>query len=178
MQTHSRPQRPLGLTLAILLCVLFFSVLPMMQAIPILWVNYHFNTTVQARLVDNPYDPYFVGMSLPGVNIAPLVVAVLFLVVAVLALRGRPRGIRYILLISVLAVAAINIIGNIQASLAAVDLSKGFDSSTLPRGQIDWQSVGFNIFVTLYTVWYINRAPARAFYDQAVAVTTPPQQSA
>jgi hypothetical protein len=114
------------------------------------------------------FSPYFSGSNVTNFDNSGLiilgVIGVTFFVICVLAWVGRPRWIRYALLFSVLSMDiffGVTILGSMLTSSSA---SQGMTSGD---GIIRSSQVGYvllAILATLYLVWYINRAPARAFY--------------
>ncbi len=88
--------------------------------------------------------------------------ALLYVGVAVMAWRGRPAWARYVISVSVVLLwlygAVLRLLQERTFSAAG-----GLSSD----GVLRWlQSIDFVVsaLVVVYVVWYMNRAPARAFY--------------
>ena len=87
-----------------------------------------------------------------------------FLVVSVLAWRGKPRRIRLIFVISVILITLM-VIGLTALSLGTPKtLAQGLDSSADLDNTLLRTRAVVSILVALYVIWYVNRGPARAFY--------------
>jgi hypothetical protein len=168
---NRRPGRPLGLSLAILASALLFSVLPLMQV--------GFALSVQARFAglgeaefnfpgEQTREPIASGVSMDGVDTVALLVqggvSLLFLMIAVLAWIGRPGWIRYILLGSVLILAGLSLVVLLVQLRTPPSLDGGLTSADDLGRNLRWTELAFTILIPLYVAWYLNRAPARAFY--------------
>lgn len=161
-----RPGRPFGVSIAVAAGTFLFAVLPLLQVGMVLGLRQHYlNISLEGDEA---------GLSASGANftagvsdeqlLLQSVLALVFLAVAVLTWRGRPSRMRYIfvgsvILLTLIKFAAVIIQSQTQRSLQA-GLSSGDDlSRSLAVGQLVVE-----IIVTLYVVWYMNRAPARAFF--------------
>jgi len=158
--THpQRPLRPFGLSLAILASAVLFGLLPVVEsAITLALSNYQ---VVEEGLASgirlSNYDPAtsFVQMALSGI----------FLVLAVLAWRGKPKTMRYVFPLAVLAFAVGNILLRLWPALSMpANLLDGIDSAreatqSYLRGQII-----ITALTALYCLWFSNRWSARAFF--------------
>lgn len=171
-----RPPRPFGVTLAILSSLLLFTILPLMEVGIILIVRQRF---LNVQLVDDGIQPIAMGGDFLGVS--PLLVtlqAVLafsFLVIAILAWRGRPSSIRFGLVVAIIVVTLIRFATLLIPGLLSGNLNQGIDS-----GASIWEAVGIGQFLTglpvlIYVMWYMNRAPARAFYRGYFLTDVAPQ---
>src|SRR6185369_13422126 len=94
-----RPPRPFGVTLAIIASLLLFTVFPLMEVGMLLSVRLHFaNVTFEG---DGP-QPFAMGADFLGIPDSTIflqaVLALIFLVIAIFAWRGRPSFMRYILM--------------------------------------------------------------------------------
>ncbi len=166
--------RPLGVSLAIILCAGLFAVLPLVQL--------GMNALVYARLssvadvtlvmpdgsVVNAIDAGgFEGLNDPWAWVVQGVVALWVLGVCVMAWRGRPRGARWWFTGTVLVLAGLSAYVTLARVLAVPALTEGFSSAD----ELTWwdgvRGVGSVVLLPLYTVWYMNRAPARAFFERA-----------
>lgn len=109
------------------------------------------------------------GGNLAGISnnglIIQAVIAIMFLVVTILAWKGRPPQIRWIMLAAVLGLTAINLWQTISTVIAPVEIQQGIDSGVAIARQIACGTITFQVTIPLYVVWYMNRAPARAFYQ-------------
>lgn len=171
-----RPARPFGVTLAILSSLLLFTILPLMQVGIVLAVQQRF---LNVQLVDDGIQPIalggdFLGFS-PLLVILQTVLAFAFLVIAILAWRGRPSFIRFGLVLAVIVLSLIQLATIVLPNLSAVNLEEGIDS-----GASVWEALGIGQFlsglpVLLYVMWYMNRAPARAFYRGYFLTDVDPQ---
>ncbi|NWF67794.1 MAG: hypothetical protein HXY40_01790 [Chloroflexi bacterium] len=166
MSQSKKPGRPFGLSLAIALSVIYFSLLPLLFNGLIWSVRQHF---VALPVAENAAEigldtPLFQGAEgLPQVNLWQIVLSVVFLVVAVLAWRGRPPAMRFVLLFAIIGITVFNLaltFGGQAADAATV----GIDSAAQIEESLSLVQLMSNALVVLYVLWYINRAPSRAFY--------------
>ena len=154
-----KPPRPFGVTLAIGVSVLFFSIIPLMT------VGMRF--ALETYILDSTSDDgVVVGTDSPDPltdtdTLIQLGISVGFLGIAFFSWRGRPRWMRFALMISVVVIAAVLL----------VQAFNNFQGSALEGGSVDslihflrQGQILFLILIPLYVVWYLNRAPARAFY--------------
>jgi hypothetical protein len=143
--------RPLGLSLAILATLIGFGLMPLAPLLLLAWTAITRRQIGLDILGNNPIT--FVTMGLGGV----IIIACFF------AWRGRPYGVRRVLLLCVWLMTA----------LQAYQI-------LFPRGSEGLFGVGGNIsggaftllclvpvltLVPLYVTWYLNRYPARQFYN-------------
>jgi glucan phosphoethanolaminetransferase (alkaline phosphatase superfamily) len=167
--TSHKPGRPFGFSVALAMCVMIFTVFPLAQQSIHYFVANHFNNLNQ-RLADQPADLgpapiYYEVQANIEVEGWALVAALLFLAVAAASWVGKPPALRFALLTVVLFYATVNIaagIANGQAQ-AAYTPTQGLDSGQATQS-INWGWLLVNVGVTAYTVWYLNRAPVRAFF--------------
>lgn len=173
--TTERAVRPLGLSLAIILTVLLFSAFPLMQ----IGVNWFIQGRI-AQINETELDfvpddaqsgerPLAVGGNFNTIAIWQVVaqgaVSLFFLVAAVMAWRGRPSWSRYLLFGAILFSTAFSGLVILSDMLTPRTLESGVTSADVFFSQARCVQLFFTILVPLYAVWYMNRAPARAFYD-------------
>ena len=164
-----KPGRTLGLSLAILASVMLFSLLPLTQVALLMAIR---NKIQQVDLPvpgeTDPVTPIASGGDFIGVSDANLVIqtimAVIFLVIAICAWRGRPRWIRLAMWVAVLVLTLITAVQTIAPMLSPPDFSQGFDSGASIAQALLSGRLLFSFLLALYVVWYMNRGPARAFY--------------
>ena len=160
-----RPPRPFGVTLAIIASLILFSCFPLMEVGMLISVRLHFSNLNLAG--DGP-QPFAMGTDFLGISDGKLflqaLIALIFLIIAFFAWRGRRPFMRYVLMLACAGLTLFNILNVVVGQLSQQNLSAGttyLDSilSSLSLGQF---VAGF--LVTFYVVWYLNRGPARAFY--------------
>jgi hypothetical protein len=156
---RQKPGRPLGLTLAILASVILFSFMPLIQVLFVL------------RLRQNLYfDPSggAAGIEMTGIPDSTLflqtAMGIGFFIIAVLAWRGRPSSIRFVMLAAVVLLTLISVVLTLIPLLSQPNLAQGLDSSEELSHTVLWGRLFLNVIIPLYVVWYTNRGPARAFY--------------
>lgn len=164
-----RPGRPLGLTLAILATAFIFSIVPLMRlGLDLLIMNHFNNLTWKVDYGSGEMEPIFAGGETQIVNLPELLLVstlgIAFLLVSILAWRGKPVWIRFVLYWGVLCLDVIYTLLILRSVLMPANLEAGITSidGTLRSSQI-WYLITI-ILVSLYLLWYMNRAPARAFY--------------
>jgi hypothetical protein len=163
-----RPGRPFGLTLAILATTLMYSIMPLMQLGFTLLVMNHFQSLDMTMPWNGGDEVLFAGADTDLVNLREVIIigglGIAFLAVAILAWRGRPSWSRHLLFFGALGLNVVYLLSIASRFFQTADLSQGLSSSD---DFFRSAQVGYLIatsLVTLYLVWYMNRAPARAFY--------------
>lgn len=164
-----KPGRPLGLTLAILLSAMLYALLPA------LLLGYRLFVADRLSRVDMPvefegevYNALASGGSFE-ISAAEVLVQggaiLVFLIVAVLAWRGGGRPwVRPLFTGTVLAYSGLTAFVTLRDLLAPFDFNQGLSSlDTLSRQGLVSVVIG-TVIIPLYVLWYVNRAPARAFY--------------
>ncbi|MBE2182769.1 MAG: hypothetical protein IAE89_05020 [Anaerolineae bacterium] len=176
---NETPTRTFGLSLAIIASVMLFSILPLMQAGWVLMIEARIQSSM-GMLPQTSETPEteaiatggnLIGASNVGLLIQ-IVLAIVFLIIAVMAWRGRPPQIRWIMLAAVLALTGISLWQSISTAIAPVDPGQGIDSGAAITRQMACGAVALQTLIPLYVLWYMNRAPARAFYRGKPRVET------
>ncbi len=170
ISSSKKPGRPFGVTIAIVASVIVYSLLPLAQIGLILSTEQFINEQNDAFTIPfegEEVDSGETGGNVGGSSIHPLLLlqlglSLFFIGIAYFAWRGSPSS-RMIFMGTVLLMTLFTmglIIGpqlqeNTQSSGGSLD---GFLAS-LQLGQLT-----LIVLVPIYVVWYLNRAPARAFY--------------
>lgn len=158
-----KPGRPLGVSLAIIASTVLFAILPLLQVAMVLLVRRHFMNLS----FEEGFEPVITGGDYLGVPESSLilqaVLGITFLVITVLAWRGRPPIMRLLLIAAVAIFTLIKFISIVAQYMAIQDpqTASSFDAISRSLGT---SQVVLELLVTLYVIWYMNRAPARAFY--------------
>lgn len=157
-----KPGRPLGLSIAIVLSTLLYTIVPIASVIFYVSLQQHF---ADLELLEGGGAT---GGSItgPGNVILALRLAygLIFFVIAILAWRGRPSSIRWFFILAVITITAISIGIHIATHNASTTLDQGIDSAQAFGNSALTGYLATQILVTLYVLWYVNRGPARAFY--------------
>ena len=145
----------MGLTIAILATAVLYGFMPLVEV--------YFLRRIDATAD----DAYLLG----GIEIDTWtwlegMVGGIILVVCLLAWWGRPAQIRFVLVGVLLLLTGISLYRIVEAWTSSVDPIFGGQAQSVMRNVLRCQ-LPMMIIVPLYVVWYINRAPARAFYRQA-----------
>lgn len=170
-ENRVKPYRPLGVSLAIILCAGLFSVIPLLNlGMQLLIQNRMANiANTQVALQDgSTMSPVISGgyenIINPTAFVAQMIVCIWILIVCVLAWRGKPQGIRWIFTGSVLILATLTAYLTLRALWVSADIAQGVTSADTVD-IFDWANAIFgSVLLPLYTLWYMNRAPARAFF--------------
>lgn len=165
--TPIKPHRPFGLTLAILAGVLFYSIIPLFVTGQFLLVEAHFNNMEsQWTFGEQTVDEIARGGDLTGGitrfdMVIQALLALTFIGIAFFAWRGKPKVMRHIFTGSVILISAVTLFVVIFPTPSA-----GLSGGSLDNlGKLLQPSIlAFYVLLPLYVVWYLNRAPARAFY--------------
>ncbi|MBX3065483.1 MAG: hypothetical protein U0528_16150 [Anaerolineae bacterium] len=152
--TTPKRYRPLGVSLAILFAFLFYGIRPLLLVVPVIW----------SALTQRLAGVDFIGGTWGTVSV---MLGAFIVVASVFAWLGRPRGVRLIFIVLVWLATAAQIATQIPA------LNPPPDSGTVASVGTSIQLpaayyvclFALNIAIPLYVTWYLNRAPARAFYD-------------
>jgi hypothetical protein len=160
-----RPPRPFGVTLAILASLILFTVFPLLQVGMLLVVQSHF---AGMTFDDAGLQPIVMGADILGVPTSRVVIqatiAIVFLIIAFFAWRGRPPAMRFVLMLSCVALTLYSVISAILAQIGTYTQEFGASSLDSILNSVAIGQFALGILVTLYVVWYLNRGPARAFY--------------
>ena len=160
-----RPQRTLGISIAILASVCLFSCLPLMQVVMLGMLRGRLETELVPLSTGGTAA---FGGNLLNADEARLLMqaglAFLFLVIAAFAWRGKPPAIRFILVTAVLLLSAGNIVLLINTLTTPQTLQTGVDSGETVTRSLATIQLFVTVLIPLYVVWYMNRGPARAFF--------------
>jgi hypothetical protein len=151
----TRRFRPLGISIAILTTTIMYGLYPLIYIYPAVWSLF----TRRNAGID------FIGgtWGLLGVVIAGFVI-----VASIAAWIGRPAGVRMIYILMVWVAAAVQFAKQIPAlNPPQPGLPSVGTDVQLPAAYLLCLGI-LNFVIPLYVTWYLNRAPARAFYSAAV----------
>lgn len=167
---RDKPGRPFGLTLAILVSVVLYTILPLLVVGGILIVEEHFRNMQETTLVLPGMlvqEPVIGGNFRGGITDEQLIlqsaIAVGFLLIALMAWRGRPPVMRHLFTGAVVLLSgSIIVLTLFPPSSDTQGVSGG--SLTTALETVSCIQVGAYIVLPLYVIWYLNRAPSRAFF--------------
>lgn len=157
-----KPGRPLGLSIAVITSVMLFSILPFIQVLFYLSIKWRFRD-IQFMEGGGASGVDIIGLS-DTTLIVQAVIAILFLIIAILAWRGQPPSMRYIFMGSVVLLTAITIASTILGSGGQPDIEQIFDPMAALSNSLVRARMIVSILIMIYVLWYVNRGPARAFY--------------
>jgi hypothetical protein len=163
MRPRPKVARPPGLALAIIAAVIFFSISPAIR----FYLAWRLNRGIAG-------DGEIIGAAIP-LNTFSYISAGMALVVlltAIVAWIGKPPQARLLFLGAVVAMSGLVLGENLYRILEPTPYWSSSDEllADFLRCQFPFQ-----IAISLYIIWYCNRAPARAFYQQKPL--TPPDSS-
>jgi hypothetical protein len=150
---EQKTRRPLGLTLMIAVCAMFYVVLPLLVT---------FYPVVMAHTLDEVFGD--AGADLPWGSAAQVVFSVVFAVVLVLAWRGSPSWVRFAIAALALIQAGVVIINGLIILGDRTPLESGWVSIEEVRRDIQAPTMLGAVALALFVTWYFNRAPAVAFF--------------
>jgi hypothetical protein len=164
----AKPRRPLGVTLAIFASLVLYSAIPLLQIGSILLVESHFKDLDEPFVLNGQtLQPITGGDFRGGITDAQLIVqgglALVFLIIAYFAWRGKPKWMRFAFIGAVLALTAITIVVTTIPTLTDGGSNSGGSLDVLKEPLAILQ-LAVSLLVPVYVIWYLNRAPARAFY--------------
>ncbi len=152
-QTEKR-YRPLGLSLAILATALLYGIWPMMPVLLMLWIN------AQGRLIGAD-----IVNSLGWINAG---LGLLTLAACIRAWIGRPPWSRWFLIAVILLATAFQLYQVAQTLFSRTSGVGQVGGNLSALGQpLALCQLPLLVVVSLYIIWYMNRTPARAFYDDS-----------
>lgn len=165
---QARPRRTVGLALAILVSIMWFSVFPLLQTGIILVLDWRLRQSELALGSAGDLPSFAVGGDFRGVSDAALwfqtLSALVFLVIGVIAWRGRPKSIRWVMMAAVILLTLVTVLTTVEALGRDASLEGGIDSGASVAAALLNARLVVGVLIPLYTLWYMNRAPARAFY--------------
>jgi len=164
-----KPGRTFGLSLAIAASVMLFTLLPLMQVAMVLIVQFRLqNMQPSLPTPDGGVEPIAMGGNYTGLPDFALFLQTLlglaFLIIAIFAWRGHPKSIQKIMIGSVCALTLFTLVVSVLPFLTQPTLETGFDSGNSLARSLSASRIVLSILIPLYTVWYMRRGPARAFY--------------
>ncbi|MCL4238694.1 MAG: hypothetical protein KJ047_10655 [Anaerolineae bacterium] len=161
VERSARAPRPLGLTLALVATAALYGVAPLLEV--------YFLTRLDATA-----DEAFLlgGVTITAWTWLQGAFGALVLVICALAWWGRPPQIRFVLIALLLALTAIALYRVVEAARTPEDPIFGGQAQSALRDYLRCQLPGL-VIVPLYVLWYLNRAPARAFYRRGPAAHHP-----
>jgi hypothetical protein len=147
-----RVYRPLGLTVAIAATAIFYGLLPIAEVYFL-------------RRLDVATDEAYLlgGVSISTWTWLQAIVGGVILVICGFAWWGRPPWIRFVLIGAILVPTVLTLFRIIEAWTREADPLFGGQTEEMIRSFVRCQMPAL-IVVPLYVLWYLNRAPARAFY--------------
>ena len=161
MLINRKPPRTIGISLAILLSVLFFSLFPFIQT--------GYNLILQDRIRQSQVivgSNFNLTSSIDEISqysriglVIEIIPPIIFFVLCFLTWVGKPSYIRHLFWIAV-----VSWVVGMWVRLYAVKEEPAFFVSSGFIHTIQIIYAIFSSIVGLYVVWYINRAPARAFF--------------
>ncbi|MCA9909718.1 MAG: hypothetical protein KC519_13770 [Anaerolineae bacterium] len=173
-----KPPRTLGIAIAIIASVCLFSCLPLLQVV--MFVAVRGNLATELVPLETGGTAAFGGCVLNASDerlILQAGLALIFLIIAAVAWRGKPPIIRFVLVAAVLLLSAGNIVLLISTLATPQTLQTGIDSGETVTRSLATMQLLITVLIPLYVVWYMNRGPARAFfrgyYLKEPARTTP-----
>jgi hypothetical protein len=158
-----KPGRTIGLALAIIISVMLFSLLPLAQVAVFLLLR------ERSRQIEFLSEGGAVGGNISAnlsdwTLIFQVILGLIFLVIAVLAWRGKPASIRFIFVAAVAVLTILTIAMTLVSINTSQTLQGGLDSSAPLANSLLRARLVVSALVSLYVIWYVNRGPARAFY--------------
>lgn len=161
-RSEMRPPRTLGLSLAIILSVILFTILPLL---PVIWLILFRIRISETCAAFGFADDAMCGAELFGVDEPSFVLlgvlGILFLFVAIFAWHGRPPWIRFVMVAAVLLFTLLILVVTLLPLFAQPDPTQGVSTSLNELLCFVWPPF---LLIPTYIIWYLNRGPARAFY--------------
>lgn len=147
-----RVRRPLGLTIAILASAILYGLMPLVEV----YFLRRLDATAEEALIPG-------GVTITTWNWLTAAFGGVILMLCILAWWGRPPWIRFLLMAALLLITLIYLYRIVEAWGTESDPIGGGQVQNAWRNMLNCQLPAM-LLVPLYVVWYLNRAPARAFY--------------
>jgi hypothetical protein len=147
-----RVRRPLGLTIAIVATAIWYGLLPLLM----LYFMRRVGATAEEAFVPG-------GIDISTWDWLEGLFGGIMLLFCLLAWLGRPAWSRFLLMAGMLLLTVVFLYRIYQAATTSVDPIFGGQVQSAMRNLLLCQLPAM-IIVPLYVIWYLNRAPARAFY--------------
>jgi hypothetical protein len=145
-------RRPLGLSLAIISAAIFYGVGSLVDVY------------ILRRMDAVASQSYLMGgVEMPTWTVIEGLLGGIMLIACILSWWGHPPQIRFFLMGLLLLLAGINMYRIIDTWLTPLDPIFGGQSQEAVRASLRCR-LPINVGVPLYVLWYLDRAPARAFY--------------
>jgi hypothetical protein len=144
--------RPLGVTLAVFVTALVYGVTPLLN----LYFLWRVGNKAEGELDLG-------GIGITSWDWFSAVFGMVIVLVCILAWWGRPSWIRFVLMGLLLLLAVVNLYRIIEVLTAEIDPLTGGQAEEIQQNLFTCWLPGL-LLVPLYVMWYLNRAPARAFY--------------
>jgi hypothetical protein len=155
-----RIHRPLGITLAIVATALLYGVLPILET----YFMHRLDMTTSEAFIQGEVD---IGTW----KWVQAIYGGVMLVICGLAWWGRPPWIRFVLMGAILLATGITLLRVVEAWTTDVNQIFGGQAQDVQRDYLLRCWLPGSLLVPLYVIWYLNRAPARAFYRRVPLVS-------
>lgn len=166
MSPQARIRRPPGVTLALVAVGVLYGLRPLLEA-----ALYHrLDATADEALIPG-------GIEISVWSTVEGAFGAVMLALCLLAWLGRPARIRWVLIGAMLMLTAINLFRIAQAWRVEPDPVFGGQVQSGLRSALLCQ-LPLMALVPLYVVWYLNRAPARAFFRRETQSNNRPHTAA
>lgn len=135
-----------------------------------IYIQNRVNSSVTApfEFEDETYEIIGSGGSSPFVSLEQILIdgggAVVFLAICVVVWRGGKWWMRALFSGAVVTFAVITLFASLRVLLTPTSLENGLSSGDSILNALCSGGLIITILVPLYVLWYVNRAPARAFF--------------
>lgn len=175
MTAENRPPRTFGISIAIIVSVMFFTIFPLVQLLILTLIQYRIGQIELAPSVSGTENTAIaVGGSFGTLTseyiLLQAICGIVFFVIAIFAWRGRPKSVRYLFMLGVVALSIFYAWDSLAVFFSPLSAMEGIDSGAEVRRILQLGRLFANLIVPLYVLWYMNRAPARAFFRGSYAV--------
>jgi hypothetical protein len=163
-QKTKQPSRTIGISLAVMLGIMFYTVIPIIQIGFTLYIRSStngFEASVGGNIdpIGGPYGFTAISDFELLIRIIP---AILYLLFAIMAWRGKPHSMRYIIVMTAILIFGWHCLLTYLRVRSYQEA--GIFASTLYEDRLQNTYLMMMGLTTLYIAWYLNRAPARAFF--------------
>lgn len=145
--------RPLGLTIGLI------GIIPLFGIEPLIWlyIAYRLNSDANGIISGGlPLDHWRWAAGIAGVAV---------IITAILAWVGKPRAVQFLVQVAVIASFILSLVG-VWVRIYGECAGCLVDGATQMLDDIFRCKIPIQIFALLYFLWYINRAPSRAFFTK------------
>lgn len=169
MKQQAKPGRTLGISLAIIVSFMIYSLIPIIMMSYVLVIKTRFS---DVQIIQGTNMAAVLGGSMGITSVTTLelllwgIPALIYLFIAILCWIGKPKVMRFIMIGAVLFLfvwySGLSLF-RLRLENQFLEVTNGIAAPSILAPLFRLGFIGA-FLVTLYILWYMNRGPARAFF--------------